>query len=218
MKAIANGVKNPKSSLSAGCRLFAWSEFQYYPGKNFARISQAHLIDPFYNLSTDLNVIAYTSYISDLINQFYDDFQIDKKALKLLVYIFYYLNKDLDKVLLLTLTFQLKLLLINGILPDFKSINFLNKERPIYFNLEEANFSNQKVLGKYSYRLSKEEINTLIKLAQLSVNKINRLDINSFNQKDLKHLITIFNSYIQLQLNKTLKSFKIVKELDNSID
>ena len=84
--------------------------------------------------------------------------------------------------------------------------------------MEEANFSNQKVLGKYSYRLSKEEINTLIKLAQLSVNKINRLDINSFNQKDLKHLITIFNSYIQLQLNKTLKSFKIVKELDNSID
>ena len=41
VKAIAKGVRRNRSPLVAATQLFAYSEFVYYPGKNFANINQA---------------------------------------------------------------------------------------------------------------------------------------------------------------------------------
>ena len=216
-KAVANGVKNPKSTLASGCRLFAWSEFQYYPGKNLVRISKAHLIDSFYNISTDLKVVSYASYILDLVNNFYDDYQIDKLILKNLVYYLFYLNKNPDKVYLLTLASQIKLLIANGIVPDIQNIKFLDLERPIYFNISKSNFSNAQISNNYNYRISRNDIDILFKLLKFPINQINKIDVNKINS-NLIHLIEIFNLYIQFQEKKVFKSFQILKELTQSTE
>ncbi len=212
-QAIANGVKNPKSSLSAGCRLFAWSEFQYFPGKTFAKITQANLIDPFYNISSNLELVSYASYIADLIKNFYDDNQLDKVILKHLVYYFYYINSSPDKVLLLTLTFQLKLLTALGIIPNFNSILSLDSNIPIYFSITDANFDNKRSTNKLTYRLNKNEIDLLLHLYKNPISTIFKENLN-LEKINLVRLIEIFNSFIESQLSKQLKSFKILKELN----
>lgn len=215
-KGIVNGAKNPKSSLAAGSRLFAWTEFQYYPGKNFAKISQAHLIDSFYNISTDLKAISLVSYISDLVNQFFDDNQIDKIVLKHLVYILFYINKDLKKAELLTLAFQIKLLIALGIIPNIHGILKLDRSKSVYFNINDGDFYNHYTDSKsFQYKISPKEIELILDLYKSPIKAINNIDINNLDKDNILRLIEIFNHYIENQLSYRLKSFKILKEIIN---
>lgn len=211
INAVVNGVKNPKSPLAAGSRLFAWTEFSYYTGKNLARISQAHLIDSFYNISEQLENITLVSYISDLVNQFYDSYQVDKLLLKHLVYTFYYINKNPNKSLLITLAFQIKLLSILGIIPNINDLNNLDLEKPIYFSLTESKFTDKNFKNQYNYRITPIQIEILKNLYKLPLNKIK--DLEQKNSEEYLKLIEIYNKFIEKQLGYSLKSFQILKEL-----
>lgn len=69
-RAIAKGVRRRKSALVAATQLFAFSEFVYYPGKNFASINEANLIESFYPLRQDVGKMTLSSYLLELLDAF----------------------------------------------------------------------------------------------------------------------------------------------------
>lgn len=94
VKAIAKGVRRNRSPLVAATQLFAYSEFVYYPGKNFANINQASLIQSFYPLRNDLIKMSLASYVLELLDAFYDYYQGNKAVLRLVNFILFYISED----------------------------------------------------------------------------------------------------------------------------
>lgn len=214
-KAVANNVRHPKSKLAAGTRHFAWSEFTYYPGKNLARLTEANIIDSFYNIGQNLEAVYYVSYCLELIDKFYDEEQIDKVLLKLIVYYLYYLNNNPSNVLLLTLAFQIKFLHLVGISPDFKSLRNCDKGIPVYFSIKNGSFSNTFYKGSsFQYRLNIDQINWLLLINKEPFNYFKNYDLTAkSNTKDIEELISILNHFIEYHLGQIIISFKVLNEI-----
>lgn len=118
IQCIARGVRRQKSGLLASTQIFAYSEFVYYPGKNFGIINQAHLIEAFYPLRNDLTKMALASYLLDLMNNAYEFYQTSPEILKLLLHVLFYLaggKAQNDHVLVGA--FQMKLISYLGYCP-----------------------------------------------------------------------------------------------------
>ena len=66
LRAVAKGVKRPKSKLAAATQLFSHSRFLIAQGRNLDVVSQAEIIESFYGLRDDLAKVAYASYFAEL--------------------------------------------------------------------------------------------------------------------------------------------------------
>ena len=64
--AVAKGVKRPKSKLAAATQLFCHSRLLIAQGRNLDVVSQAEIVDSFYDLRADLTRVAYASYFAEL--------------------------------------------------------------------------------------------------------------------------------------------------------
>lgn len=216
-QAVVNNVRVPRSKLAAGSRLFSWSHFTYFPGKNLAKITEAELIDSFYNIGLDYEKVMYASYILDLVDTFYDEEQLDKKLLKLLVYYLHYLNSKNSSFVLLSLAFQVKLLILNGLSPDFKSLNNLDRDKNIYFSIKNGNFTNvfNKEKNNYQYKLEDDQLDWLIRLYKEPFNNF-RINLNKEEEENLYNLMQIFNHFIEYNMSTNIKAFRILKEMKSS--
>ncbi len=202
-RAVAKGARTPRNRLSAATRLFSWSEFVYYPSSKLARINEASLITAFDGLEEDLTALTYASYSLDLINHFYELDQVDKLALKLIIYYLHTLEEKKSDPLVLTLSFQIKLLKLAGLLPDF---NILKDD--VRFSVEEGFV---KTEPSDPDRLERETKEILLYLYQKPINKLTRDFTESIDK--LRPVFFFFNSYIEKQLEKHLDSFRILKEI-----
>lgn len=62
----ARGAKNAKSGILAATQLFSYCEFMLYEGKGFFSITQADVIESFFEIRNDIDRLAYGSYILEL--------------------------------------------------------------------------------------------------------------------------------------------------------
>lgn len=211
LKAVARGVKKPKSKLSSASRLFAWSNFVYHPGRSLATITEATLIEPFYDLSSDYEKTFYASYVLELADMVSLE-EDNKDLLKLLVYYLHYLTKKDISVYLLTLAFQLKLLIILGIPPEIEITDY----KKIYFSILDGIISSDFAPGKkLQYRLTHKELELILTLLKRPFNSVLNIDPNSLNLLSIKKLIKIFNIFIQETLSIFLNSYTVLEQLED---
>lgn len=62
----ARGSKNAKSGIMAATQLFSYCEFSLYEGRGFYSVTQADVIESFYNIRNDMERLAYGAYILEL--------------------------------------------------------------------------------------------------------------------------------------------------------
>lgn len=210
LKAVARGVKKPKSKYAAACRLYSWANFVYHPGKSLATITEANLIEAFYNICLDYDKLIYSSYILDLVNKItMEDYEEDSLLLKLLVYYLFYLNHKDVSLLLLTLGIQLKILQNEGIIPE---INMDSIKDYAYFSIYDGTISKDFQKGqKLQYKLSLEQVYTIYRLFKNPFNSIIK-ESYSLTDDELKKLIKIFNIFIEETLSINLKSFQVIEK------
>lgn len=138
IQCIARGVRRQKSGLLASTQIFAYSEFVYYPGKNFGIINQTNLIEAFYPLRTDLTKMALASYLLDLINNGFEFYQRSPEILKLLLHVLFYISGNKAKNdLILVGAFQMKLISYLGYCPGVSSCMVCKCEKElVVFSIE----------------------------------------------------------------------------------
>lgn len=214
IQAIAKGVRRNKSALVAATQLFAYSEFVYYPGKNFANINQASLIEAFYPLRQDLIKMSLASYILELLDAFYDYYQGNKAVLKLVNYILFYISekKSLsDEALAAAL--QLKLTEVNGIRPNLKACGVCGSQDQLnYFSIENHGVLCENCRGQegYTYRVSAEVRSAMV---YLMVTPIRDIRFRDFDPQVIRKIMDIMDHYIGDHLGKTLKTYDFYRQL-----
>ena len=70
IRAVAKGVKKPKSKLGGRMDLLVNNSLLLAKGKNLDIISQAEVLNGFSKIRTDISKISYASYCAELINVF----------------------------------------------------------------------------------------------------------------------------------------------------
>jgi len=64
--AYARGARKPRSKFMAAAQLFTYSDFVLAAGRGFFSVSQADVIESFYNLRTDYDRLATAHLITDV--------------------------------------------------------------------------------------------------------------------------------------------------------
>jgi len=70
LQAVAKGIRRPRSKLSGHLELLTHSLVSLARGRNLDTITGSQTIDSFLPLKTDLQLSAYSLYVTELINQF----------------------------------------------------------------------------------------------------------------------------------------------------
>ena len=73
IKGIARGVKRPKSKLGARMQTLVANKLMLKGGRTFDTICEAQALNTFNKLRQDLDKLAYSLYLSELINSFCQD-------------------------------------------------------------------------------------------------------------------------------------------------
>ncbi len=215
IKAIAKGVRRNRSPLVAATQLFAYSEFVYYPGKNFANINQASLIQSFYPLRNDLMKMSLASYVLELLDAFYDYYQGNKAVLRLVNFILFYLSEDKSQSNeALVAALQLKLTEVHGIRPVFDTCALCGStEHLTHFSIENNGVlcENCHRTEGYSYRITPE---VLTEMVYLLVTPIKAIRQRAFDKTLVRRIMDMMNHYISYQLAKNLKTYDFYRDLN----
>ena len=70
IRAVAKGVKKPKSKLGARMDLLVANTLMMHKGKNLDTICQAEVLNSFYKTRQDMDKIFYSMYIENLFSIF----------------------------------------------------------------------------------------------------------------------------------------------------
>ncbi len=118
LQASAHGVKSLKSRLAAGCALFTHGEFVLASGKSMYRVRSCEPKECFYNLATNIERLAFATYIADLTGYSVKENLADRRLLSLLLNTFYLLANSQRELRTVKCVYELKLLSYIGFAPD----------------------------------------------------------------------------------------------------
>jgi DNA repair protein RecO (recombination protein O) len=69
LRAIARGIKKPKSSLRSCVQPFCYSQLHFYRGRDLELITQGKLLDFFGNSREDLERTLYSTYLMEMLDK-----------------------------------------------------------------------------------------------------------------------------------------------------
>lgn len=116
---FARGVRKPTSTLIAATRPFACGRFYIYPGKSAYSLNKCEISEYFEGIVTNLEASAYGCYFLETAGDFTHENVPAEEELLLLYYSLKALLKEQIPNKLVQRVFELKLLSIAGLLPDF---------------------------------------------------------------------------------------------------
>ena len=129
----AKGVKNMKSKLATGARVFSLSEFLLTFDKGKYIVTSAVCKEGFYGLCANIERLSYASYIAELTRSFTPAADDAKAILPLILNTFYLLantNKNMD---LVKCVFELRLLCLLGFAPELDECALCGEHEELFF-------------------------------------------------------------------------------------
>ncbi len=131
----AKGARKQKSKLLAGTQMFCYCDFQAYESRGFYTISQADVIESFFDLRLDMDRLASAIYAADFAERIALRGMEQDSMLLLLLKTFQILSKKGYSPLLASRIFELKLIQIAGIMPNMtEKCSVCGKRASAYFS------------------------------------------------------------------------------------
>ena len=115
IKVSAKGIKSLKNKSFAGASLFSYSFFTLRPARDMYYLVSAELKMSFYNLSTNIERLAYATYIADITAYCFNENQAEPSVLALLLNTFYLLANKSGDARQIKCVFEIKLLAYSGV-------------------------------------------------------------------------------------------------------
>jgi len=116
---------------------------ELYKGRSMYNLISCQLVEPFYQLRTDLDKLTFASHIIQIINKVIQDEQPDNESLRLLLNALYFISSTDKNPELIARIFDLRFIVIQGYGPNV--VNCICCQRSTtsdeidkwYFNFEE---------------------------------------------------------------------------------
>lgn len=196
---IAKGSKRLKSNLRSITSKLTYAEFQinYKEGK-LSTLICADIINPLFNIKSDLLKISYASYLLDLTSQVLKE-NNNKNIYNILVSSLIKIEEGYDPEVI-TNILELKYLSYLGISPNFDTCSICGKSKIITLSVEKGGFicsdhhTNERIV-------SNKTLQIIRMLYYADIDKITKLEVSSPVKKEIDKFINeYYDSYTGLYM------------------
>ncbi len=206
---LAKGAKSMKSKFRASTGRYSYANFEiYYKEDKLSTLTSVDVINPLKNIHSDLTLISYTTYISDLVNQVVKQ-SYSKKIYDLFINTILNLEKKLDPVVV-TNILEIKLLPFLGVGINLDSCAICgNKTHIVTIDGSRGGYvclncySNEKIV-------SKEAIKLLRMYYYVNIASISKLNIDESVKMEIDNFL---NSYYEDYTGLYIHSKKFLKNI-----
>lgn len=206
---LAKGAKSMKSKFRASTGRYSYANFEiYYKEDKLSTLTSVDVINPLKNIHSDLTLISYTTYISDLVNQVVKQ-SYSKKIYDLFINTILNLEKKLDPVVI-TNILEIKLLPFLGVGINLDSCAICgNKTNIVTIDGSRGGYvclncySNEKIV-------SKEAIKLLRMYYYVNIASISKLNIDESVKMEIDNFL---NSYYEDYTGLYIHSKKFLKNI-----
>ena len=115
---MVKGGRSPSSNLRSISQLFSYCNFEISEKNNMYWLRSGSVIEPFYDLASDITKIALATYLCALSNELTDEGDGCEDILRLLLNSLYLLAKGSKEPSLIKSVFELRAAAISGYLPE----------------------------------------------------------------------------------------------------
>lgn len=206
---IAKGAKSMKSRLRAVTTKFTYAYFHvYYKKDKLSLLKEVDIIDPLTNIKTDLKLIGYMSYVTELATQVYKQ-NSDENIFSLYIEIVKKLNEGLEPIVLSNIL-EIKYLDYLGISLNLNScINCGNKKDIVTVDPDQGGY-----VCKNCYRGERIVPLAIIKLLRMyylvDIKTITSLNLKDENIGQVNYFLT---KYYERYTGLYLKSKDFLEQI-----
>ena len=207
---MSKGCRSIKSRFRSLSNKLSYANFYiYYKKDGISTLKDADSIDPFKNITLNIENIAYATYLLDLTEQVYKHSKSDK-IFPLIISILKKIDEGYDPFVL-TSIYEIKLLEYLGIKPNVDSCSICgNNTNILTISINDGGF-----ICKNCYRGGKIYNDQIIKLfVYIDVNNITKIKLKDETKKELSLFIEEYYdtlSGIYLKSKDFLKNIQIIK-------
>lgn len=213
VQAIARGTRKLKSRKRGAIQLFTYGSFMLNEGRSLDNIAQCEITNSFQELRSDLDRLAYATYMAELTDGFLMDNEPDEDIFLLLVTSLHLLG-HLDPEIMAR-AFELRLLAGSGFQPEMENCVACHRPRPA----GKLRFS--PVLGGVlcpqctapdmgAVTVNPGDMNFLKQLLRIDLRRLQVLKIPPASRTLLAR---IMHAYISCRLEKRVKSLDFLHSL-----
>lgn len=210
---VVRGALKPKSRLSASVMDFSYGDYVIYSsGKGLSNLRTYKEVKQFTRLYRDLTANAYASFIMDLIDHAFTEYQPLGKYYDLALFALRKINAGLDPEII-TQVVQMQMLAAYGEEPELHHCLICGKNKGVFdYSIKLGGIICNDHFGQVNSRLhlSPKAVAVLRTIALVPVKRLGNISISKKTQKETRQAIDrIYRETIDLNL----KTQKFLDEL-----
>ncbi|MGE4284784.1 MAG: DNA repair protein RecO [Clostridia bacterium] len=218
IQASAPGSRRPKSRLIAASQFLCYSDFVLYKGKDLYRVSQAELVDSFYNIRSSIESLSYATYFVELASEVIEESHGGNQLLKLLLNTLHKLSVSDMSPSLLKIVYELRLMSIVGYAPNLVSCTSCGAlEDRMFFNSTIGGLVCPKcVIGlknRSSFTLSESALYAMRYILYSEMKKIFSFELSEKIQEELD---SITKDFLVTHIDKEFKTLRYLENVVNT--
>lgn len=204
IQAGANGSRNYKSKLFAGCRMFGCSDFVLSKGKGeIYRVISAEPTENFSALQTDVVKLSLVAYFASLANETAEDTEECAEILALLKNSMYILTKR-DDLSVIKSVFELRLMTILGYAPNTDGCAVCGGSDLTYFSEDTG----EMLCSACAPRIKNISLSVLKTIRYIITADAKKVYSFVMNEESARELSKLSERYIITKLEKIPKTLK----------
>ncbi len=125
---IAKGARSPRSKNLAVCRIFSYSNLEYYEKAGRRYLACGSVIDSFFELNSDMEGFALASYVADVTNEISGENNADTELLRAVLNTLYAISKRLRPLYQIKGAFEFFASSHSGFAPDMSHCGVCGSE------------------------------------------------------------------------------------------
>jgi DNA repair protein RecO (recombination protein O) len=217
IQVTARGCRRQKSRLLVATELFCYGEYILYFRQGRYTMTQCEIKDDFYNIRTNLDTLAYSTYLINLCEEAIQPGEGNSYLFRLLLNALTYLSYSDLNPLDITLIFSLKMIDLLGYRPQLSACVRCGNENPdaVAFSSREGGILCRKCnnADPFAYNIHKGTLQTMKYILQMDSARMGTIRIGEETKEELKKIIKV---YLSQRLEKHFKSWGFIERFDKT--
>ncbi|MBE6012318.1 MAG: DNA repair protein RecO [Lachnospiraceae bacterium] len=208
----AKGARKAKSKYMASSQIFSYGDFVVFTGNNFKSLTQADIIEGFYDIRTDYEKLAYGSAVLEIVDKSTYEESENQEILRLILRTLQNLNKKDSEGRLIFSAFIFKYLQISGYTPELTSCVECGEEidlNNLYFGTEGLLCKNCRNNSSHSTAVNYAAVYALNYIIDSDIKNMYNFKADKNTVDNLRKMADIFLENLDLNL----KSLELLENI-----
>ena len=214
LAAMARGASKPSSKLAAMTQPFVKGQFLLRTGRGMATLHQAEMIDSQRHIRSDLTVMAYASYLVELIDKLTEEYDERTKGVYTLLNDALHALNEGESPGAITLFVEWQMLPVAGIQPQIHCCASCGStEGAFSFSFQQIGFLCEQcvIIDPHAYPLHPGLLRLIRTMSLVPIHEIGTLHLK---QETIQLLQRIVRTIYDEQVGVWIKSRKFLEQLD----